>query len=39
VQPVSRKKLRSEWVQIALAIVTLILVAAEWITHTIIHRF
>jgi ABC-type xylose transport system permease subunit len=39
VQPVSRKKLLSEWVQVALAIVTLILVAAEWITHSMIHRF
>jgi ABC-type xylose transport system permease subunit len=39
VQPISRRKLRSEWVQIVLAIVTLVLVAAEWMTHTIIHRF
>jgi hypothetical protein len=39
VQPVSNAKLRSERVQVALAVVTLILVAAEWITHSIIHRF
>ena len=38
VQPVSRKKIRSEWVQVALAIVTLILLAAEWITHPMLHR-
>jgi hypothetical protein len=38
VQPVSRKKLRSERAQIALGIVTLVLVAMEWITHTWIHR-
>jgi hypothetical protein len=29
---------RSEFLQIALAILTLILVAAEWITHSMIHR-
>lgn len=38
VQPVSRKKIRSEWVQVALAIVTLVLLTAEWITHPILHR-
>jgi hypothetical protein len=38
VQPVSREKLRSERVQIALAVVTLILLAVEWSTHSMIHR-
>jgi hypothetical protein len=37
-QPVTRKQRRSEILQIALAIVTLVLVAAEWITHPMIHR-
>jgi hypothetical protein len=38
VQPVTPKQRRSEFFQIALAIVTLVLVAAEWITHPMIHR-
>lgn len=38
VRPVSREKLRSERLQVALAIVTLILLAAEWIIHPMIHR-
>jgi hypothetical protein len=38
VQPVTAKQRRSELFQIALAIVTLVLVAAEWITHPMIHR-
>jgi hypothetical protein len=38
VQPVSRKKIRSEWVQVALAVATLVLLAAEWITHPMLHR-
>jgi hypothetical protein len=37
-QPVTRKQRRSEFLQIALAVVTLVLVAAEWITHPMIHR-
>ncbi len=37
-QPVSSKKINSERLQIALAIVTLVLLAAEWITHPMIHR-
>jgi hypothetical protein len=36
-QPVSPAKLRSERLQIALAVVTLGLLAAEWATHRIIH--
>jgi hypothetical protein len=38
VQAVTPKQRRSELFQIALAIVTLVLVAAEWITHPMIHR-
>lgn len=36
-QPVSAKQKRSENLQIALAIVTLVLVAAEYVTHLIVH--
>jgi hypothetical protein len=35
--PVSQKQKRSEALQIALAILTLILVMAEWATHRIVH--
>jgi hypothetical protein len=38
VQPVTSKQRRSEILQIVLAIVTLVLVAAEWITHPMVHR-
>jgi hypothetical protein len=38
VKPVTRKQRRSEILQIVLAIVTLVLVAAEWITHPMVHR-
>ena len=38
VQAASSKQRRSEHFQIALAIVTLGLVAAEWITHPMVHR-
>ena len=38
VAPVSYKQRRSETFQIALAVLTLLLVAAEWITHSIIHH-
>ncbi len=38
VQPVSRKKLRSERLQIVLAVVTLLLLAAEFVTHPMMHR-
>jgi MFS family permease len=37
-QPVTKQKLNSEHFQIALAILTLILLAAEWITHPMVHR-
>lgn len=38
VQPVTSKERWSERFQITLAILTLILVAAEWITHPMVHR-
>lgn len=37
-KPVTSKKLNSERFQIALSILTLVLLAAEWITHPLIHR-
>jgi hypothetical protein len=37
-QPVARKKLNSERFQIALSVLTLLLLAAEWITHPLVHR-
>jgi hypothetical protein len=37
-KPVTPRKLNSERLQIALSVLTLILLAAEWITHPIIHR-
>ena len=37
-QPVPKSKLRSERIQIALAILTFVLLAAEWITHPMIHH-
>ena len=37
-QPVTKKKLNSERFQIALSILTLLLLAAEWLTHPIVHR-
>ena len=39
VQPVSKKKLNSERLQIALSILTLLLLAAEWVIHPMIHRW
>jgi hypothetical protein len=36
-QPVSKKKWNSERLQIGLSVVTLLLVAAEWITHAMVH--
>jgi hypothetical protein len=38
VQPVSKSRLRSERFQIVLSIVTLALLAAEWLTHPMLHR-
>ena len=37
-KPVTTKKLNSERLQIILSIVTLVLLAAEWITHPMMHR-
>ncbi len=37
-QPVPKKKLNSERFQIALSVLTLLLLAAEWITHPLVHR-
>lgn len=37
-KPVSAKKLTSERLQMALSILTLVLLAAEWITHPMVHR-
>lgn len=37
-QPVSKKKLNSERFQIVLSILTLLLLAAEWVTHPMVHR-
>jgi hypothetical protein len=38
VQPVSTRQRRSETFQIALAVLTLVLVAAEYVTHLIVHN-
>lgn len=38
VSPPSPKQKREETLQIALAVITLVLVAAEWATHRIIHH-
>jgi hypothetical protein len=37
-KPVTAKKLNSERLQITLSILTLVLLAAEWIAHPMIHR-
>ena len=37
-QPVTKKKINSERFQIVLSILTLLLLAAEWITHPMVHR-
>jgi len=37
-QPLTKKKLNSERFQIALSILTLLLLAAEWMTHPLVHR-
>ena len=38
VEPVPARKLRSEWLQIALAMLTFVFLAAEWFTHPLIHH-
>src|SRR5712692_685673 len=37
-QPVMKKRLNSERFQVTLSILTLLLLAAEWITHPLVHR-
>jgi hypothetical protein len=37
-KPITKSKITSERFQIAISILTLILLAAEWITHPIVHR-
>ena len=37
-QSLTKKKLNSERFQIALSVLTLLLLAAEWITHPLVHR-
>jgi sterol desaturase/sphingolipid hydroxylase (fatty acid hydroxylase superfamily) len=37
-QPPTQRQRRSEVFQVVLAILTLVLVAAEWITHPLVHR-
>jgi hypothetical protein len=37
-KPLSSKKKRSEQLQIVLSLLTLVLLAAEWITHPLVHR-
>jgi hypothetical protein len=37
IQPAGKKKLYSERFQIALSVLTLLLLAAEWITHPMVH--
>ena len=36
-QPVSKKKITSEWLQFTLSILTLLLLAAEFMAHRILH--
>ena len=37
-QPLTKRKLNSERFQIVVSILTLLLLAAEWITHPMVHR-
>jgi hypothetical protein len=37
-EPIPKEKLRSERIQIGLAVLTLLCLAAEWITHPMIHH-
>jgi len=38
IQPLTAKEKRSQWLQLVLAIVTLILLGLEWWTHPMMHR-
>jgi hypothetical protein len=37
-QPMTKAKRRSEWLQFALAILTLVVLALEFVTHSMMHR-
>jgi hypothetical protein len=37
-QPVTKKQKRSEWLQISLSVLTLVLLAAEWSAHSMLHH-
>ncbi|HMI50088.1 MAG TPA: hypothetical protein VK525_01155 [Candidatus Saccharimonadales bacterium] len=39
VQPPTRRKINSERLQIALSVLTLLLLTVEWITHPMVHRW
>jgi len=36
-QPVSKKKIASEWLQLTLSVLTLVLLAAEFVAHLVLH--
>jgi len=36
-QPVSKKKIASQWLQFTLSVVTLVLLAAEFVAHLVLH--
>ena len=38
IQPVTAKQKRSEWLQIALSVLTLVVLAAEWTAHQWLHH-
>jgi hypothetical protein len=38
IQPVTAKQKRSEWLQIALSVLTLVVLAAEWSAHQWLHH-
>lgn len=38
VQPVTPKQKRSEWIQVVLSALTLVLLATEWWTHSLLHH-
>jgi hypothetical protein len=39
IQPPTRRKINSERLQITLSVLTLLLLAVEWITHPMVHRW
>jgi len=38
IQPVTKKQKRSEWLQISLSVLTLVLLVAEWWAHSALHH-